>query len=140
MMPAEKGRERRVKADCCAKARTPMMMPAVAHRADRIMKARVAFQYAAGGPHGHTQASSTASAQGRKGHHEPGDHLLLLSISSTSLQMPSASPTNSSSPCKAQLPRHLLPLPCFKQAAVQSPAVGMAMEAGHAKLEFFFFF
>lgn len=46
MMPAEKGLERRVKADCCAKARTPMMMPEVAHRADRIMKARVAFQYA----------------------------------------------------------------------------------------------
>lgn len=46
MMPAEKGLERRVKADCCAKARTPMMMPEVAHRADRIMNARVAFQYA----------------------------------------------------------------------------------------------
>lgn len=46
MMPAEKGLEKRVKADCCAKARTPMMMPEVAHRADRIMKARVAFQYA----------------------------------------------------------------------------------------------
>lgn len=44
MMPAEKGRERRAKVGCCANARMPMMMPEVAHREDRIMKARVAFQ------------------------------------------------------------------------------------------------
>lgn len=54
MMPAEKGLERRVKVDCCAKARTPMMMPEVAHRADRIMKARVAFQYAVGTHNSHS--------------------------------------------------------------------------------------
>lgn len=57
MMPAEKGLERRVKVDCCAKARTPMMMPEVAHRADRIMKARVAFQYAVGTHHSHSWAT-----------------------------------------------------------------------------------
>ena len=62
MMPAEKGLERRVKVDCSAKARTPMMMPEVAHRADRIMKARVAFQYAVGIQHSHSWAATSGPA------------------------------------------------------------------------------
>lgn len=60
MMPAEKGLERRVKVDCCAKARTPMTMPEVAHRADRIMKARVAFQYAVGTHGSHSRVTTSA--------------------------------------------------------------------------------
>lgn len=42
----------------------PMMMPEVAHREDRIMKARVAFQYAVGAPHSHSCAFLALSGEG----------------------------------------------------------------------------
>lgn len=42
----------------------PMMMPEVADREDRIMKARVAFQYAVGAPHGHSRASRDLDGEG----------------------------------------------------------------------------
>ena len=60
----------------------PMMMPEVAQRDDRIMKARVAFQYAVRAPHGHCCA---APALRGKAATSEGRNAFPLSISLTQL-------------------------------------------------------